>query len=45
MKTFLERASTINGYDMSGLTAVLDMIFAECCAIAETGCSRTVALR
>lgn len=45
MKTFLKRASRINGYDMSGLTAVLDMIFAECCAIAETGCSRTAALR
>ena len=35
-KTFLKRASTINGYDMSGLTHVLDMIFTECCAIAET---------
>ena len=45
MKTFLKRASTINGYDMSGMAAVLDMIFAECCAIAETGCSRTAALR
>ena len=45
MKTFLKKASTINGYDMSGLTAVLDMIFAECCSIAETGCSRVAALR
>lgn len=44
-KTFLKRASAINGYDMSGLTAVLDMIFAECRAIAETGCSGTAALR
>ena len=35
-KTFLKRASTINGYNMSGLTAVLDMIFEECCSIAET---------
>ena len=35
-KTFLRRASRINGYDMSGLIGVLDMIFAECCAIAET---------
>ncbi|MDE0373795.1 MAG: HEPN/Toprim-associated domain-containing protein [Rhodospirillales bacterium] len=45
-KTFLKRAPKIKGYDMSGLTAVLDMIFAECCAIAETGySSRTTALR
>ena len=43
-KTFLKRATTINGYDMSGLRAVLDMICAECCAIAETEwISRTVA--
>ena len=34
-KAFLKRASTIKGYDMSGLTAVLDTIFAECRAIAE----------
>ena len=45
MKTFLKRASTTNEYDMSGMAAVLDMIFAECCAIAETGCSRTATLR
>ncbi len=44
-KTFLKRASATNGYDMSGLTAVLDMIFAQCRAIAETGCSGTAALR
>ena len=45
-KTFLKRASTIKGYDMSGLMAVLDMIFAECRAIAEIGCSsRTAVLR
>ncbi|MDE0390614.1 MAG: HEPN/Toprim-associated domain-containing protein [Rhodospirillales bacterium] len=45
-KTFLKRASTIKGYDMSGLMAVLDMIFAECRAIAETAYSiRTAALR
>ena len=42
-KTFLKDASTINGYDMSGLMAVLDMIFAECCAIAERGCSSRTA--
>ena len=35
-KTFLKRASRIDGYDMSGLVSVLDMIFAECRAIAET---------
>ena len=45
-KTFLRRASRINGYDMSGLMCVLDMIFAECCAIAETEWSiRTAGLR
>lgn len=36
-KTFLKRASKIKGYDMSGLMAVLDVIFAECRTIAETG--------
>ena len=41
-KTFLKRASTIEGYDMSGLMAVLDMIFAECRAIAETGYSSRI---
>ena len=45
-KTFLRRASRINGYDMSGLMSVLDMIIAECCAIAETEWStRTAGLR
>ena len=45
-KTFLRRASTINGYDMSGLMSILDMIFAECCAIAETHSStRNAGLR
>ena len=45
-KTFLRRASRINAYDMSGLKGVLDMIFAECCAIAETEWSiRTAGLR
>ena len=45
-KTFLRHASRINGYDMSGLMGVLDMIFAECCAIAETEWSiRTAGLR
>ena len=45
-KTFLNRASRINGYDMSGLMSILDMIFAECCAIAETEWSiRTAGLR
>ena len=43
-KAFLKNASTINGYDMSGMAAVLDMIYAECCTIAETGCRRTAAL-
>ena len=41
-KTFLKRASMIKGYDMSGLMAVLDMIFAECRAIAETGYSNRI---
>ena len=45
MKTFLKRAATIKEYDMSGLTAVLDMIFEECCTIAETERSRVGALR
>ena len=45
-KTFLRRASTINGYDMSGLMRVLDLIFAECSAIAEIECrTRTAGLR
>lgn len=45
-KIFLKSASTIEGYDMSGLMAVLDMILAECRTIAETGYSRrAVALR
>lgn len=35
-KTFLKRAASIEGYDMSGVSAVLDMIYAECCGIAET---------
>ncbi len=34
-KTFLKRARLIDGYDMSGVEAVLDMIYAECCGIAE----------
>ncbi|MDD9990833.1 MAG: HEPN/Toprim-associated domain-containing protein [Rhodospirillales bacterium] len=41
-KTFLKRASMIRGYDMSGLMAVLDMIVAECRAIAETGYSNRI---
>lgn len=45
-KIFLKRASSSDRYDMSGLTAILDMIFAECRTIAETGYgSRTAALR
>lgn len=34
-KTFLRRATSIEGYDMSGVTVVLDMIYSECCKIAE----------
>ncbi|OZB18870.1 MAG: hypothetical protein B7X53_02020 [Hyphomonas sp. 34-62-18] len=35
-KTFLKHAASIKGYDMSGVAAVLDMIYSECCKIAET---------
>jgi|TARA_R110001606_G_scaffold274729_2_gene423126 hypothetical protein len=34
-KTFLKRAASIDDYDMSGVTAVLDMIYAECSGIGE----------
>lgn len=44
-KIFLKRASANDGYDMSGLVAVLDMIFAECRAIAEAGCSSRTEVR
>lgn len=37
-KSFLNCGSSIAGYDMSGLMAVVDMICAECRAIAERGC-------
>ena len=43
-KAFLKNVSTISGYDMSGMEAVLDMIYAECRAIAETECRKTAVL-
>ena len=34
-RTFLKRTASVKNYDLTGVTAILDMIYSECCGIAE----------